>query len=65
MRSPKGGGFMTKHVYVVSYYDEEGNERLMEVPAYSAEQAEFLSGRGNVISVEETVRKDRRCMEEY
>lgn len=56
---------MTKHVYVVSYYDEEGNERLIEVPAYSAEQAEFLSGRGNVISVEETVRKDRRCMEEY
>lgn len=55
---------MTKHMYVVNYYDEEGNEQLIEIPAYSAAQAELLSGKGTVISVEETVRKDRRCREE-
>lgn len=54
-----------RHLYILNYYDEEGEEQIIEVPAYSAAQAEMLSGKGNVISVEETVRKDRRAIECY
>lgn len=52
-----------RHLYILNYYDEEGREQIIEVPAYSASQAEMLSGKGNVISVEESIRKDYRMRE--
>lgn len=51
---------MTKRKYLLTYYNAQGEEDIIEVPAYSAEQAEELSGIGTVIAVEETVRKDYR-----
>ncbi len=51
---------MTKRKYLLTYYNARGEEDIIEVPAYSAEQAEELSGIGTVIAVEETVRKDYR-----
>ena len=51
---------MTKRKYLLTYYNARGEEDIIEIPAYSAEQAEELSGLGAVIAVEETVRKDYR-----
>ena len=54
---------MTKRKYLLSYYNAQGEEDIIEVTAYSAEQAEELSGIGTVFAVEETVRKDYRSTE--
>lgn len=51
---------MTKRKYLLTYYNAQGEEDIIEIQAYSAEQAEELSGIGTVIAVEETVRKDYR-----
>lgn len=57
-----------KHLYLFTYLNEEGEEGILEVPAYSAVQAEMaaqseLHSGCNVVSVEEAVRKDRRMCE--
>lgn len=60
MRNPK----VRKHIYLVSYYNEEGEEDIIEVPAYSAAQAELMVGNvGSIIGIEETVRRDYRMEE--
>ena len=42
--------------YVITYLDEDGNEEVMEVIAYSRQQAVFLSGKEDcIVDAEETV----------
>lgn len=53
-----------KSLYLLTYVNEDGEEELLEVPAYSADQAEFLSGGiGRCISCEKTVHKAPRMEE--
>ena len=49
---------MTKRVFHLTFLDEEGEEDVVEVTAYSAEQADFLAGNGKtVVNAEEAVAK--------
>ena len=50
---------MHKGLYLFTYLNDEGEEDVLEVPAYSREQAEFLSGitEKDIVEVEEAVRK--------
>lgn len=49
----------TKTKYHITYTDEDENEDVLEVSAYSREQALFISGVEDCVSIEEAVRRDR------
>lgn len=50
---------MNKGLYHLTYIKEDGETEVLEVPAYSTEQARFLSGieEKDIVDVEEAVRK--------
>ena len=50
---------MNKGLYHLTYVNADGEEEVLEVPAYSTEQARFLSGieEKDIVEVEEAVRK--------
>lgn len=50
-------GNVTRKIYLITYLDEDGEEEVMEVPAYSPEQATFLAGE-DILSCEEVVKKE-------
>lgn len=50
-------GKIARKIYLITYLNEDGEEEIMEVPAYSAEQAAFLAG-DCVLSCEEVMRKE-------
>ena len=59
LRKRKEGVSMNKGLYHLTYIKEDGETEVLEVPAYSTEQARFLSGieEKDIVDVEEAVRK--------